>query len=63
MQASKSLYVSFRNFINNKEKLVLDFLREQVVIWKYVYTCAIREKDQRLCEDDPEMGPAWDFAC
>ena len=44
-------------------KLALDFLREQVVIWKYVYTCSIREKDQRLCEDDPEMGPACDFAC
>jgi nucleotide-binding universal stress UspA family protein len=41
----------------------LRVLVPQVVIWKYVYSCAIREKDQRLCEDDPEMGPAWDFAC
>ena len=42
-------------------ELALEFLRERVVIWKYVYTCTVCQEGQCLGEDDSEMGSAGDF--
>jgi len=50
-------------FQEGSTELALDFLREQVVIGKYVYTCTVRQEGQCLGEDDSEMGSAGDFAC
>src|SRR5205823_11260293 len=44
-------------------ELGLDFLRECVLTWGYVYPSSIRKTRWSVCQDAPKMGSDGSFAC
>src|SRR6266699_4672928 len=50
------------NFEVRRRYLDVDFLREQVVIWNYVYTWTVCQARGRFGQDHSEMGPPRNLA-
>ncbi len=45
-----------------RQYLEVDFIREQVVIWNYVYTWTVCKARGRFGQDHSEMGPPGNLA-